>query len=314
MYGNVATDNGRIAGLAVDHLRERGLRNFAYCGIPYTPYAPWAHEREYLFAARVKENGFNCAVFRGRYRRPMHWDALLDELAQWLRRQSKPLGLLACNDSRARHVLLACRRCGLAIPEDVAIIGVDNDSIVCEMVQPSLTSIEQGAEQVGYEAAGLLDRLMRRRRGRVFLNVPPLGVVVRRSTDVRFLDDDAVVAALKFLQEHLAGGVDPAMLAKHVHLSRGMLDIRFQRAIGRSIHDEIKRMRLDVVRNLLTSTDLPVKLIARRAGYSSVEYLSSDFRRVIGRTPGEYRRANGCLRSPILSPDLAGAEKSYING
>jgi len=300
----VATDNVRIACLAVDHLLERGLRNFAYCGIPYSLYTSWAHEREQVFRARLKEAGFACAVFRGRYRRPLHWDAMLDELAAWLSRQPKPLGLMACSDSRARHVLLACRRCSLNIPEDVAILGVDNDHIMCEMVQPTLTSIEQGAEQIGYEAAGLLDRLMRtRRRDRNFRTVPPVGIVTRQSTDMQFLEDAEVVEALKFLQEHLADRINAATLAKHVRLSRGMLDIRFRRAIGRSIHDEIQRMRLDVVRKLLATTDLPVKTIARRAGYSSVEYMTSDFHRAVGRTPGAYRRANSSRHPPAPPQD-----------
>src|SRR5262249_12572592 len=199
-------------------------RNFAYCGIPYSPYSSWAQEREQAFCARIKEAGFSCAVFRGRYRRPLHWDAMLDELAAWLNRQPKPLGLMACDDPRARHVLLACRRCRFRIPEEVAVVGVDNDHIMCEMVQPTLTSVEQGAEQTVYEAAGFLDRLMRtRQRNRPFVVAPPVGIVTRQSTDIQLLEDTAVVEALKYLQEHLPERIDPVTLAKHVHLSRGML-------------------------------------------------------------------------------------------
>jgi LacI family transcriptional regulator len=298
----VATDNGRIARLAAEHLLERGLEHFAYCGLPTSPYTSWAAEREQAFRRRLRAAGFACAVFRGRHRRPLHWDAMLDELAAWLRRQPKPLGLLACDDPRARHVLLACRRCRLRIPDDVAIVGVDNDPIMCEMARPTLTSIEQGAEQIGYEAAALLDRLMRTgRRNRPFLTVPPVGLVTRQSTDVQFVDDAVVARALNFAQEHLAEAVDPQSVAEHVCLSRGMLDIRFRRAIGRSVHGEIKRMRLDLVRKLLTTTDLPLKVIAGRAGYSSVEYLSCDFRRQAGRPPGEYRRANSTRPTPTPS-------------
>jgi LacI family transcriptional regulator len=299
----VATDNEGIGLLAAEHLLERGLRNFAYCGIPHGPPTSWSQVRERAFRLRVREAGFSCTTFRGRYRRPRHWDAMLDDLAAWLIRQPKPLGLMACDDPRARHVLLACRRSNLRVPEEVAITGVDNDRIMCEMVQPTLTSIEQGSEQIGYEAASLLDRLMRtRRRDSPFVNVPPTSIITRQSTDIRFLEDAVVAEALEFLQQHLPDRIDPVALAKHMHLSRNMLDIRFRRAIDRSIHGEIKRMRLDVVRRLLATTDLSAKTIARRSGYSSVEYMTTDFRRVVGRTPGAYRRANNVRRQPATYP------------
>jgi LacI family transcriptional regulator len=222
---------------------------------------------------------------------------------------------MACDDPRARHVLLAYRRCRFRIPEEVAVVGVDNDHIMREMIRPSPTSIEQGAEQIGYEAAGLLDQLMRtRQRSRPFLVVPPVGIVTRQSTDIQFVEDAAVVEALKFLREHFPDRIDPVTLARHVHLSRGMLDIRFHRAIGRSIHDEIQRMRVDLVCKLLATTELPVKAIARRAGYSSVEYMTSDFRRAVGRTPGAYRRANSSRHPPALMPIEASGRASLTPG
>jgi LacI family transcriptional regulator len=299
----VATDNERIGLLAAEHLLERGLRNFAFCGIPHSPPTSWSQARERAFRLRVREAGFSCTTFRGRYRRPRHWDAMLDDVAAWLIRQPKPLGLMACDDPRARHVLLACRRSNLRIPEEVAIMGVDNDRIMCEMVQPTLTSIEQGSEQIGYEAASLLDRLMRtRRRDSPFVVVPPVSLIARQSTDINRLEDAEAAEALKFIKEHLQEAIDPGSAAKHVHLSRGMLDIRFHRAIGRSIHAEIRRLQLDLVHQLLMMTDLPMKMIARRAGYSSVEYLSSDFRRAFGRPPGAYRQANNTRREPATCP------------
>jgi LacI family transcriptional regulator len=289
----VATDNVRIARLAADHLLERGLRSFAYCGIPYSRQTSWAKEREDAFSARLAEAGHSCAVFRGRHRLTLHWDAMLDALATWLTRQPRPLGLMACDDPRARHVLLACRRSDLAIPEEVAVVGVDNDPIMCEMVQPTLTSIEQGAEQVGYEAAALLDQLMRRRRcDRPFLRVPPVGIVTRRSTAITFTQDPKVAEALRFIQEHLEEGIDTLAVARHEGLSRGMLDLRFRRALSRSIHAEIRRQRLELARRLLTLSDLPVKTIARRAGYASVQYMTTDFRRAFDRSPAAYRQAN----------------------
>jgi LacI family transcriptional regulator len=289
----VYTDNVRIGELAAEHLLERGLRHFAYCGIPYSYYNAFAHEREQAFCGRLRAAGFDCPVFHGRYRYTTNWDALLDALAGWLKTLMRPVGLMACDDPRARHVLLACRRAGLAVPEDVAVVSVDNDPLMCEMVDPTLTSVQQGTERIGYEAAALLDRMMRRRRQvRRVVKVPPIGVVVRGSTNIALVDDDAVAKALRFIQDHVSEAVQTAAVARHVGLSRGMLDIRFCRAIGRSVYAEISRVRQDTVRKLLLTTDLPLKVIASRTGFRNVEYLVTTFRRWSGQTPGEYRKTN----------------------
>jgi LacI family transcriptional regulator len=289
----VCTDNVRIGELAAEHLLERGLRQFAYCGIPDSYYNSFAREREEAFRARLLAAGFVCPAFHGRHRHTTKWDSLIDGLAKWLRTLPRPVGLMACDDPRARHVLLACRRAGLAVPDDIAVIGVDNDTIMCEMVEPTLTSVEQGTERIGHEAAALLDRMMKsRRKVRRVLKIPPVGVVVRRSTDIVLVDDAAVAAGLRFIQDHASEAIQTADVARHVGLSRGMLDIRFCRAIGRSVYVEISRTRRTAVRKLLLATDLPLKAIASRTGFSSVEYLVTAFRRWTGQTPGEYRKTN----------------------
>jgi LacI family transcriptional regulator len=289
----VCTDNVRTGELAAEHLLERGLRYFAYCGIPYSHYNAFAYQREDAFRARLRAAGFDCRVFHGRHRYTTHWDALLDGLAEWLKTLTRPVGLMACDDPRARHVLLACRRAGLSVPEDVAVVSVDNDAIMCEMVKPSLTSIQQGTERIGHEAAALLDRMMRsRRKVRRVVTVPPIGVVVRGSTNITIVDDKAVTEALRFIQEHVSEGIQTAGVARHIGLSRGVLDIRFGRAIGRSVHAEISRVREDIVRKLLVTTDLPLKVIAARAGFRNIEYLVTAFRRWTGQTPGDYRKTN----------------------
>lgn len=297
----VMTDDARIAELATEHLLERGLRHFAYCGIPASPYTAWAAARERAFRARVAAAGFDCAAFHGRHRYTTRWDSLLDRLAAWLRTLPRPVGLMACDDRRARHVLLACRRAGLGVPEDVAVVGVDNDETMCQMVDPTLTSVEQGAVQIGYRAAAALDRMMRtRRRSAPCLLVPPVGIVTRRSTDVRRVEDAAVAEALRLIRGRPGEPLRAAAVARRVGLSRGMLDIRFRRAIGRSVAAEISRARVEVVCGLLAETDLPLKVIAPRAGFRSVEYLVTAFRRDTGQTPGEYRRAKQPPRTPVV--------------
>jgi LacI family transcriptional regulator len=289
----VATDNIRIAQLAADHLLQRGYHLFGFCGIPRGPNTSWAVAREEAFGRRLAAAGFSCSVFRGRYRRTTRWDSMLDELAQWLEQLPRPIGLMACDDPRARHVLLACRRAGLRVPEDAVVIGVDNDEIMCEMVEPTLTSIQQGTERIGYEAAALLDRMMRSQiRAPRFLTIPPIGIVTRRSTNAMQVDDDAVSKGLQYILDHKSMPISAATVARHVGLSRGMLDIRFHRAIGSSIYATISRSRLNAIRELLVETTLPLKAICPRVGIPNVEYLVTAFRRWTGQTPGEYRKAN----------------------
>jgi LacI family transcriptional regulator len=297
----VMTDDAGIARLAAEHLLERGLRHFAYCGIPSSPYTSWSSARERAFRGHLAAAGFACAVFHGHHRYTTHWNSLLNRLAEWLRTLSRPVGLMACDDRRARHVLLACRRAGVRVPEDVAVIGVDNDETMCQMVDPTLTSVEQGAVQIGYRAAGALDRMMRsRRRITPSLRVPPVGIVTRRSTDVQPVGDAAVAEALRFVRDRVGEPIQASSVARHVGLSRGMLDIRFRRAIGRSVAAEISRARFALVRGLLLNSDLPLKVIAPRAGYRSVEYLVTAFRRDTGQTPGVYRKANQLQRTPTV--------------
>ena len=155
-----ASDNRAIGRLGAEHLIEQGFVRLAYCGYPPTRLTPWSSERAEAFAERAQQAGLPCAVYRGRHTTARQWGDLQHELAAWLESLEKPVGLLAANDARARHVLEASRTVGLRVPEDVAVLGVDNDEIVCELATPALSSIEQGARSLGYLAAALLDKVM----------------------------------------------------------------------------------------------------------------------------------------------------------
>lgn len=286
----VSTNNQRIAVLAAAHLLERNLSSFAYCGVASRTIDPWNELRQEAFVSHVKSAGYSCLVFRERRSASRSWEQLQERLVSWLSDLPKPLGLMAANDARARHVLEACRRLGLRVPEDVAVIGVDNDELICNLAYPPLTSIVQGTEEIGHRAAELLDRLMNRRvRKLTHLLVDPVGVITRESTDLVATEDVVASAALVFIRQHACEGIQVGDVARAAGVSRSTLDERFRRVVGRTVHEEIQRIQFSAAQQLLTTTNLPVEEVAQRAGFSSAQYMNAVFQRVLSQTPGQYR-------------------------
>ncbi|MFM8495416.1 MAG: substrate-binding domain-containing protein, partial [Planctomycetia bacterium] len=227
------------------------------------------------------------------------WSLLQDELKAWLAALPKPVGIMACHDVRARHLLDVCRSLGLRVPHDVAVIGVDDDELVCEFCEPPLSSVALAARSVGHEAARLLERLMRptqsaaenKTAGSVprCTLLPPVGVVARQSTDTLAVADPVIAAAIRTIRERAAKGLEIAELVTESKLSRWQLEDRFRRLVGRSIHDDILHVRLNEAHRLVTTTDLPLKRIAPRSGFRSVTYMTTLFRRHFNATPAALR-------------------------
>ena len=284
------TDNTTMATLAAEHLIDCGLTRFAYCGYPRTRVNGWSAERAEVFKQYVNQRGYPCSVYVGSHATAQHWRDLQRGLVEWLSSLEFPLGLMACNDARARHVLEACRTLDLSVPDDVALIGVDNDEIMCELTQPPLSSVEQGTFQMGYEAAALLDRMMSRKKSRQLQYlIPPLGLVARQSTDVLAVDDADIAAALRFIRQHACEGIQLRDVLDQVAVSCSTLEKRFRTVLGRTIHAEIQRVQIEQVKRLLDTSSLSIQQIARRTGFSYVQYLTTVFRRQTGSTPAQYR-------------------------
>ena len=219
------------------------------------------------------------------------WEHEQPVLADWLVALPKPVGVMACNDDRGREVLEACRVAGLRVPEEVAVVGVDNDELLCELADPPLSSVVLNAEAGGYRAAALLDQMMRgRNRKPQRLLVEPMHVVARRSTDIVALDDPEVAAAVHFIQDHATEPIGVSDIVEEVMISRRALELRFQRAIGRTPHAEIRRVRLERATRLLVETDLPITRVAEVSGFGQASYLSQVFSQAFGSTPARYRR------------------------
>ncbi len=286
----VVTNNEAIAQVAADHLLNRGFVRFAYCGYPRMPTRIWAEEREHAFAERIRNRDFPCWIYRGRHKTSRKWDSFQRSLCAWLESLPKPVGLLAADDVRARQVLEACRRAGFSVPEEVAVLGIDNDEMVCQLSNPLLSSIEQGAKRIGYEAARLLDKIMAGGKPRQScIAIDPVGIVERRSTDVVPVEDPQVARAMAFINERAGDGIKAQDVADAVGLPRAWLDARFNALVGRSLYAQILHFRLEHTKRLVSSTNLPLKQIAASAGFRSVQHMTTLFGIAYGQPPANYR-------------------------
>jgi LacI family transcriptional regulator len=309
---SVRTDDEATARLASEHLLERGFRHFAFCGFDGADYSDIRRDN---FARRIAEAGFRCHVFVDP-QKPSRASTLEyeehglkygDLVARWIKELPKPVGLMACNDIRGQQVLNACRASGVAVPDEVAVIGVDNDEVLCELSDPPLTSVVPSTERIGYEAAALLDRMMAGRkppRRPIFMQ--PLGIVTRRSTEVLAIEDRHIAAAARFIREHACEGIDVGDVLRAVPLSRSTLERRFGKALGRSPKDEILRVRLTRAKQLLAETDFPLAVVAEKVGFEHTEYLSVIFKKKIGLTPGRFRTES---RIANAADKLRGADR-----
>ena len=286
-----STDDEAIARMAAKHLMDQGYARLAYCSMPRNRYTVYAEKRARAFKQRAREAGVPCSMYVGRTLSTRKWNQLQRGLAQWLSLLKKPVGIMAACDARARHVLEACRITGVRVPEDVAVIGVDNDELMCELTDPPLTSIEQGAHGVGYCTAGLLDRLMSGKKVSQIANyVAPEGIVCRRSTDYLAIEDTDVANAVRFIRQHACEHIRVIDILNAIGISRSTLGVRFKKIMHKTIHEEIQETMLTRAKQLIADGDLSLKQVAREAGFTHVQHMTNLFRRRIGLTPGEYQR------------------------
>lgn len=287
----IRSDDHAIGRLAAEHLLERGFRNFAFCG--YTGTA-WSQRRREGFAAALQHQGEWCGVYESSWgggSRSYPGEREHDAMGRWLAALPRPLGVLASNDERGYHVLDACQRIDAVVPDEVAVIGVDDDDLLCSMCRPPQSSVAPNPERIGYEAAALLDCLMAGEKlPRWEFLIEPLGVTARQSTEVLALEDPSLAAAVRCIREHACQGITVPEVLKVVPLSRSVLERQFRKYLGHSPQVEIWTVQIKRVKHLLAETDLSLEQIARLAGYKHPEYMNVAFKRLTGQTPGCYRR------------------------
>ena len=288
----IGPDDCAVSRLAIEHLVERGFRQFGFCAAPRGAHPSMDARREH-FTAAVAAAGYRCVCFEMRpSRRGVGvWEAEPPRLAEWIAALPKPTGVMACNDDCGLQVLDACRQAGVLVPDELAVIGAGNDDCLCSLAVPPLTSVDLHPQRIGYEAAALLARMMSRRaRSPKQMLVAPRGVVMRMSTDVLATEDEAVLAAVRFIRQHACEAIQVGAVLRHVKMSRAALEPRMKAVLQRTIHQEIERVRIQRVCEMLATIDAPLKQIAQRAGYRYPEYMMRAFRRVTGETPGQYRK------------------------
>ncbi len=289
----VHVDDREIARLAAEHLRERGFQHFGFYGLSGEN---WSARRRDCFRDCLRGAARTLTVFE----QPRHdrsqasWDDRENKLAQWILGLPKPAGVMVCSDQRGLDFLEACRRAGVAVPDEVAVVGVDNDEALCEIANPPLSSVWPAHNQVGYEAAALLDRMMAGDRAPTTpVLIAPGGMKTRQSSDVLAVEDRNVARALQFIRERACQGVNVDDVAAAAGLSRSVLQRRFGKLLQKTVHEALLDTRLKRACELLAETELPLIDVAEQAGFKHQEYLGAVFRTRQGKTPAQFRREAG---------------------
>jgi LacI family transcriptional regulator len=294
----VAVDEGAVGRLAAEHFLERGFRNFAYIGYRQQRGSAGALSRMNYFQAALKAAGRTCSVFTDldlpTQRPGGTWGTSgVDDrrLSAWLKQLPKPAAIFCYHDFLAWEILEVCHALRIAVPEEAALLGADDDELFCDLSQPPLSSIAYPAERIGFHAAALLDGLMRGKRApRKPVLIAPVGVVTRQSSDIVAIDDPHLAQAVRFIRAHACQPLAVKTLLAQAQVSRRTLEQKFRRALGRTPHEEIVRVRIGHARQLLSRTDLSMPEIAARAGFSNAERLSVVFKEQTGVSPTVYRR------------------------
>jgi LacI family transcriptional regulator len=287
---SVLTDSQASGRMAAEHLLQRGLRQFAFQG-----FLQHGGTQQALvgFKAALREAKCRCAtqiISPNSDQNAQRWERYMVRLECWIDGWKPPLGVFVVQDMACRYMAHACQHAGLRIPEDVALIGLGNEPLACTQPEPSLSSIDIGWDRIGYEAAALLDRLMDGKGApEKPIFVEPTELVVRRSTDIYVVDDPLVAAALRFIAEHSHEGISVDDVARHVHATVRSLRRHFHAATGRTMMDEIARLRLERAKRLLVESSEPIYHLALACGFEDVKHFHKVFRAAEGTTPREYR-------------------------
>ncbi len=294
-------ENAPIGVKAAEHLLERRYRHFAFVG--EVNGVSWSEIRREAFCRRLAQDGFAGAVYP-RLSKPEREDFSREQakLCDWLKTLSKPVALFAANDARARQVLDSCMKTDFLVPQDIAVLGVDNDELICETAHPQLSSIQMTTERAGFEAARALDAMMRetpsgRRRSAIIIPFGFSHLVTRRSTETVQIADPLVARAEEFIRINAGVVVTVEDLVRYLHVSRRWLEKRFKIVMGRTVYAEILHVRLTRVQTLLRESSESIDAIADACGFASASHLGTLFRQHFGTTPAAYRRSfrNGAV-------------------
>lgn len=292
----ISNDHAAIGRRAADHLLERGFQHFAFIGFSGHK---WSDGRRDAFIQRVSAKNYPCDVYADKPVSVKHlhkwiWQTELDRVADWVASLPKPIGIMACTDFRGVQLLNACRQAKVAVPEQAAVVAVGADDVACQFADPPLSSVVLNGWKMGYEAASLLDRMMRGQAApESEMLVSPLDIFVRRSSDVMAISDPLVAKAVNFIRENVRMGINVETVLRHLGVARTTLQNHFRSAINRSVHDVLIEARLSCVKELLIETSLPIAEISALCGFQHPEYMSAALKKQTGLPPARYRQQHG---------------------
>ncbi len=290
----VDVDPKAIGEMAANYFVDRGFRNFGMFDADDAFHCPFRGE---AFAAALRRRKLPCDIFDSKKKYPPCGKPLpsvtkaSERMRRWMAGLAKPLAVFCIDDYTALWVCEICRRAGIHVPEEVAIIGADDDDLLCGISWPHLSSIAVPAEQVGYESARLLDAMLSGKKPpkRPVL-LPPIRVVTRQSTDVMAIEDLRVVEAVRFIREHAHEGIRVKHVMEAATLPKRMLERQFRKILGRGPFAEIRRVQIERIRMFLAQTDMTLEAIAPECGFQNISHMSAAFKKITGTTPGAYRK------------------------
>ena len=286
----VATDNAALVEMALSHLQEKGLSQFAFYGLQVNTHKHWSIERRDAFVELMEKNYYPIYLYEGVQVHAQNWLEEQQKLIVWLKSLPSHTGIIAVTDARARHLLQACEYSKIAVPEELCVVGIDNEELIQYLSRVSLSSVEQGAREIGYQAAKLLHKLLNGQKapGTPIL-IPPITVHTRNSTDYRSLSDPIVIQAMHYIRHRACHGIKVEQVLDHLEISRSNLEQRFKNEMDRTIHQVIHEEKIARAKNLLEQTDISIQEIADICGYPSVQYFYSVFKKEFEMTPKEFR-------------------------
>ncbi len=297
----VSSDDPEVGRMGARHFIERGFRSLAFCG---PGNWNWCRQRAEAFAGEARRQGRTCSLFLPDYPADddyeyeddanprQHWTTPAD-LRGWIASLEKPVGIMGCHDQRALHALEACKDMNFQIPNEVSVLGVDNNLLLCEASEPSLSSIDLDPIRIGYESARILDRMISRRIRKPCRGiVSPKGIVTRMSSDILAVEDTVLARALQFIQNRKTQNIGVDHVVEAAGVSRRTLERRFKERIGRTINREICHQRIELAKMLLFDTHFSIDAIAMQCGFRYATYFSQIFEKEIGVSPGKWRLQN----------------------
>ncbi len=291
------TDHRIVSRMAAEYFLDIGFRHFACIGYPGVDFS---EQRITTYIEYLNSRGFDVDVYSSPNPPPHGSDVLgwesrgeMDRvaIADWLRSLPRPLAVFACNDVRGRQIIDACAQTGLNVPEEVAVIGVDNDEVICELSNPPLSSVQPDTLRIGYEGAALLDAMLAGEEpplGTIF--VPPKGISHRLSSEATAVDDREMATAMQLIRDHACEGLTVQQVVSRIQVSRSTLERRFHAAFSRTPAAEIERVRMSRAKLLLMETKYKLSKIASLTGYGSASQFATAYKRHTGLTPGQFRK------------------------